>query len=690
MLVSVLQGIAFTVLLTKSIPPPPKSVFSILQPSLLLQWLLQQYFYLPYILTSLILIIVWMNFVYASAVFIWPPTPLQAGLIFSIAIVEVVMANSVENFPIWRSAIGLTTVIGGLIRCNNVRIFAPRDFEDPQFGEALLRKERSYGIAYIILGTVGVVSGLLYSFILSWLQSRFPGLKNVDNLLHWTFYLLILGELIIVLKVDAVNRQSLLLKLTEKTDLGVTRYGGIWQKKSTKDKKTVPLANIEQVSDISTQLTDVTKLVTKSAAKQRDDSRDFNKIIEPHLVSHRDGLYRLWERGQWLVTTVDFTQDRIDWDEKLSNEQRSAILTIIAMFLNGEQAVIVDLVPFMNAASRPEDRIFLGTQLADECRHHIFFDRFIREVVGKGNDMVSTQHQVTPYLGEDYRKLFKNLETVTKQLHGHPHDMLLLTEALVLYHFVSESIAHAGQYFLSIFGEKTQLLPGFTSAIDSIHRDESRHIAFGLLWLQELIAKDPRCKDRAVLTLNRVLPWMGGIAYLPQSMHSLGVSHREMGIFMLSTLETRLKRIGISIAETPLAFLGSDASIEEKVDDLLILMDSGIFAKNEALKVSNEVMDVIFKGVRNLATKAAQHEKFSATIQWNFDEVEPRYLKIDVSEPALIGVGTIANPHLRLNITAADWIYIMAGKLRPLHALLSGRLRMRGDWRILLRLTRYV
>src|SRR5258708_8506674 len=96
-LVSVLQGIVFTVLLTRSIPIPhlAKAAFNLLQLSLLLQFFVQQYFYLPYILTSLILIIVWTNFVYASAVFVWPPTPLQAGLIYLITIVEVVMANAV-------------------------------------------------------------------------------------------------------------------------------------------------------------------------------------------------------------------------------------------------------------------------------------------------------------------------------------------------------------------------------------------------------------------------------------------------------------------------------------------------------------------------------------------------------------------------------------------------------------------
>ena len=35
-----------------------------------------------------------------------------------------------------------------------------------------------------------------------------------------------------------------------------------------------------------------------------------------------DDLYARWERGNWSATEIDFTQDRIDWHEKLTEEQR--------------------------------------------------------------------------------------------------------------------------------------------------------------------------------------------------------------------------------------------------------------------------------------------------------------------------------------------------------------------------------
>jgi ribonucleotide reductase beta subunit family protein with ferritin-like domain len=84
----------------------------------------------------------------------------------------------------------------------------------------------------------------------------------------------------------------------------------------------------------------------------------------------RDRLYRLWEEGNWSAKSLNFTQDAIDWREKLTEKQRQAVLWSYAPFLDGEESVSVTLAPFVEAPPRPEDKIFLATQLADEARHY--------------------------------------------------------------------------------------------------------------------------------------------------------------------------------------------------------------------------------------------------------------------------------------------------------------------------------
>ena len=54
----------------------------------------------------------------------------------------------------------------------------------------------------------------------------------------------------------------------------------------------------------------------------------------------------------------------------------------LSSFFLGEERVTTELLPFAIAAPTDDQRIFLASQIADEARHCVFFDRFYREVLG--------------------------------------------------------------------------------------------------------------------------------------------------------------------------------------------------------------------------------------------------------------------------------------------------------------------
>ena len=65
---------------------------------------------------------------------------------------------------------------------------------------------------------------------------------------------------------------------------------------------------------------------------ERTDREDFQATSDPgllesadrgevHLLSYEQ-LYNLWERQQWATQDIDFTQDRIDWHERIPEEER--------------------------------------------------------------------------------------------------------------------------------------------------------------------------------------------------------------------------------------------------------------------------------------------------------------------------------------------------------------------------------
>ena len=123
---------------------------------------------------------------------------------------------------------------------------------------------------------------------------------------------------------------------------------------------------------------------------ERTERADFQATTDPGLMESADRgqsqllsygeLYSLWERQQWAVQDIDFTQDRIDWHERIPAEERYQRMAGLSSFFIGEQRVAAELGPMMRAAPQEDMRIFLCTQIADEARHVAFFDRFYSEV----------------------------------------------------------------------------------------------------------------------------------------------------------------------------------------------------------------------------------------------------------------------------------------------------------------------
>src|SRR5256885_1471408 len=100
---------------------------------------------------------------------------------------------------------------------------------------------------------------------------------------------------------------------------------------------------------------------------------------EANLLSYND-LYRLWERQHWSVYELDFSQDRVDWHERIPPDERFQRMYGLSSFFIGEQRVEAELGPMMRAMPDEDMRIFLSTQIADEARHVAFGARFLREM----------------------------------------------------------------------------------------------------------------------------------------------------------------------------------------------------------------------------------------------------------------------------------------------------------------------
>src|SRR3712207_2198283 len=107
-------------------------------------------------------------------------------------------------------------------------------------------------------------------------------------------------------------------------------------------------------------------------------------------VSYED-LYKRWEKGNWSAMEIDFSTDRDEWNNSWSDTQRRAALWNYSLFFHGEDSVTDNLSPYIDAAPKEEQKYFLATQQVDEARHSVFFGRFMREVIERGDDDIASE-----------------------------------------------------------------------------------------------------------------------------------------------------------------------------------------------------------------------------------------------------------------------------------------------------------
>ncbi|HWH44964.1 MAG TPA: ribonucleotide-diphosphate reductase subunit beta [Thermoleophilaceae bacterium] len=299
-----------------------------------------------------------------------------------------------------------------------------------------------------------------------------------------------------------------------------------------------------------------------SDAVERTEREDFQATSDPALMEGADRgevsllsyaeLYNLWERQQWRVQDIDFTQDRIDWHERIPPEERYQRMYGLSSFFIGEQRVAEELGPMMRAAPTEEMRIFLCTQIADEARHVQFFNRFYDEVgVLEADTLQGRLAETSEHLNENFNVLFDEmLSSRVDRLAADPGDTETLVEAVTLYHMVIEGmLALTGQHFILQYNEEAGTLPGFVEGFNNIARDEHRHVAFGARFLREMAQEDPRYADAIQRTLVECGPAADGVLRPPwydEGTNLFGVSLEDTREFAMKALERRLKVIGLA------------------------------------------------------------------------------------------------------------------------------------------------
>src|SRR4029077_19730113 len=288
-------------------------------------------------------------------------------------------------------------------------------------------------------------------------------------------------------------------------------------------------------------------------------------------VTYED-LYQRWEQGNWSAYDIDFSADKAGW-QGLSDIQRRSAMWIYSMFFYGEDRVADTLAPYITAAPTEEQSYFLATQQVDEVRHSVFFHRFFKEVIGVGGDSLQpTLASTLPQLNWGYRGSFDRLDVMAEELRK-DRSVPKYAQAITLYHLIVEgSLAQPGQHFIEDFFASEDTMPGFSSGMANVSRDEQRHIGFGVKVLSELLGEGAPGweENRAAVTelLREVLPYGPAVFYPPNFDRSYtecyGFSLEDIFAFGLKLIRQRWRTIGYPTEEMPPGVFPFDPEKDER------------------------------------------------------------------------------------------------------------------------------
>jgi ribonucleoside-diphosphate reductase beta chain len=192
-------------------------------------------------------------------------------------------------------------------------------------------------------------------------------------------------------------------------------------------------------------------------------------------------MYKQAEASFWTAEEIDLQQDMMDWENKLTKDERHFIKHVLAFFAASDGIVNENLaINFLNEVQYPEARCFYGFQIAIENIHaetySLLIDTYIKD--NKEKDFLFNAIETLPCVAKKAEWAMRWIENGS------------FAERLVAFAAV-EGIFFSGSFCSIFWLKKRGLMPGLAFSNELISRDEGLHCDFACLLYNQLQEKLP-------------------------------------------------------------------------------------------------------------------------------------------------------------------------------------------------------
>ncbi|KAI8384345.1 ribonucleoside-diphosphate reductase small chain [Radiomyces spectabilis] len=188
-------------------------------------------------------------------------------------------------------------------------------------------------------------------------------------------------------------------------------------------------------------------------------------------------FYKKHEASFWTAEEIDLSKDQVDWDTKLTADERFFVSRVLAFFATSDGIVNENLVQnFCDEVKIGEAKCFYGFQIMMENIHSetysLLIDTYIKDPEEK--ERLFNAIETIPVIKKKAAWAFKWINR------DQPFAVRLCAFAVI------EGIFFSGSFAALFWLKKRGLMPGLTFSNELICRDEGLHTDFGCLLFHHL------------------------------------------------------------------------------------------------------------------------------------------------------------------------------------------------------------
>lgn len=225
----------------------------------------------------------------------------------------------------------------------------------------------------------------------------------------------------------------------------------------------------------------------------------FRLTLRPMRYPQFYDMYRDAIRNTWTVEEVDFSDDIVDLERKLTPAERHMINRLIAFFATGDSIVSNNLVlNLYKHVNTPEGRMYLSRQLYEEALHVQFYltllDTYIPDMDERAEAFAAIEN--IPSIRRKGEFCFKWIDSIHNldELRTRADRKQFLLN-LICFAACIEGLFFMGAFAYVYFLRSKGLLNGLASGTNWVFRDESCHMNFAFAVVDQVRREEPELFD---------------------------------------------------------------------------------------------------------------------------------------------------------------------------------------------------